>query len=134
MYRSPLPIAAADGPDTPPDADLTAGGRRSKRRDRTAVACGLIHGRFRERHPGVVRDIHEGGARIRPACSPSVIQDPVELDVNGERIFARIAWRSERELGLSFGPPNDEGTSHAASLRLLAVQMRGGQGSRGRPT
>lgn len=79
-----------------------AGETRFRPRVRTALACQLSHGPRSERVTGIVRDIHEDGARIRPLCDPAVIAGPIELAVNDRTFMANLVWRNSREIGLSF--------------------------------
>lgn len=100
-------------------------GRRQRPRSRTALACALTHGLFGEQHSGTVRDIHEDGARIRPSCPPAVVTGPVRLEVQGRSYEGRVAWRTERELGLQFTAVAERTDAEPiAGLRLLTAQMR----------
>ncbi|WP_296819433.1 hypothetical protein [Brevundimonas sp.] len=100
--------------------------RRRKRRDRTALACTLVHGIFGERHQGVVRDIHDEGARVRSSCPPSIIPDLVRLEVGGQSYDGKVVWRSDWELGVKFAFDHPATDIQVEVLRSLAARLRGG--------
>jgi len=85
-----------------PSAGATASDDRRLARDRTAMACTIVHGMFRERQAGVVRDIHEHGARIRPSASPQTFQGGVELIVEDQVFRGEVVGRSRTEMGIRF--------------------------------
>ncbi len=78
---------------------------------------------YRERHAGTVRDIHSGGARIKPACDPAIIAGDVILEVGGQSFRAKVAWRRERELGLQFIEPASHTDAQVAALRRALKAM-----------
>ena len=103
----------------------SASERRIKDRPRTALECEVIHGHWRERHSGTVRNIHEGGARVRVSCPAERVAEPVELKVGTHSYPATIAWRSEREIGLRFIVAlDDEEGRQVAGLREILQEMR----------
>lgn len=91
----PRPFLALDLGSTPAE-------NRRLKRDRTAKACTIVHGMFREHHQGVVRDIHADGARVRPAASPDTFQGRLELIVDGQIHHGVVAWRNRTEMGIRF--------------------------------
>lgn len=117
-----LPLSAEPQAPLFPNA---AAERRIKDRPRTALECEVVHGQWRERHAGTVRNIHEGGARVRISCRPEDVTEPVELRVGGRVYPAAVAWRSEREVGLRFiAALDDDAERQVADLRSILEQMR----------
>ena len=78
------------------------GDHRRRSRDRTTKPCIIVHGMFREKHNGVVRDIHEGGARIRPSGPADTFHGRVELIVGDQTFHGEIVWRNRTEMGVRF--------------------------------
>ena len=87
-----------------PDLRSVCGGEEFRRlpRTRSAVVCSISHGACVDQVHGVVRDIHDEGARVRPDCDTRAINGLVELDVGGRKFLAKLAWKNEREIGLHF--------------------------------
>ncbi|WP_374305239.1 hypothetical protein [Methylocella sp.] len=98
------------------------GGRRQERRARPRRRTRLRSGKLLDAGNGfladcLIYDESELGARVRVlaapprACAYRLYQDRPERLVE-----ARLAWRSDRELGLAFPPP-------AAPLRIGALDL-----------
>lgn len=118
-------VAPSDAESVPSiDAASLVADRRRSDRPRTALQCQIVSGWLRERRHGTIRDIHEGGARIRVSCSPDHILDPVELSIANRSYQASVAWRSEREIGLRFSSGPDGGDEQIAALQAILREMR----------
>ena len=98
--------------------------RRRSDRPRTALECRLVSGWLREQRHGTIRDIHEGGARIRVYGRPDHVLDPVEVSIADRSYRASVAWRSEREIGLRFLSSPDGGDEQIAALQAILGEMR----------
>ena len=110
-----------------PDLRSVCGGEefRSLPRIRSALVCLLSHGTFVEQVHGVVRDIHDEGARVRLHCDTRAINGLVELDVGGRKFLANLAWKNDREIGLHFvADLTDEQEKSVRSLRDSLAAMK----------
>lgn len=86
----------------------------------TALSCVLSYGALLKHTSGIVRDMHKDGARVQPACDPSLIKGNVELLIGGDRFLAKVAWKRGSELGLQF-LVNLSDEHHEAVHRLRAT-------------
>ena len=92
--------------------------RRSSQRTRTIQGGKVVFGDFRYTIDCMVRDISATGARIK-VKDVSEIPDSFHLFDNRTSLLkpARVAWRSEREVGVEFtGEPIDVYASHDMRL------------------
>ncbi|WP_332654192.1 PilZ domain-containing protein [Brevundimonas sp.] len=78
---------------------------RKRERPRIAVKAQLIHGPMKESHAVVVRNMHEGGAKVRLVDTRGLtFSGAVVLKLaSGERECA-VVWQKGDEVGLRFEP------------------------------
>ena len=109
-----------DVTDSPTDAD-----RRSVGRSRCVLACSITHGIWNEVVEGVVRDLHEDGARLRLRTTAS-IRGLVRLRVPSARdvYLATVIWQRGNELGVKLVATPDESVDRQVEmLRLAGAQL-----------
>ena len=121
-----MPSRANFYPDLPDSEEhVVVANQRRLPRDRIAIPCELIHGPWGERAQGVVRDLHDEGARIRCA-STAIASDLVEISFSGQSRKGAVVWRSRWEIGVKFAQPNnDVADDQIRALREKLRQMRG---------
>jgi hypothetical protein len=78
---------------------------RRRERPRIAVTAQIVHGPTGETHAVVVRNMNEGGAKVRLTATRGVaLSGSVVLKLaSGERDCA-VVWQSREEVGLRFLP------------------------------
>ena len=82
--------------DPPPDA-------RRRSRPRVAMSGRLLHGIHRESVEVVVRNLTEGGAKVRLTLATGVrIGGPTVLRIGSVDRPCTVAWQSGDEVGLRF--------------------------------
>ena len=98
---------------------------RSRTRVRSALVCVVSHGPRMEQALGVVWDIHDEGACVVPHCDTRAITGPVELEVEGRKFLANLAWKNDREIGLHFiADLTDEQGEIVHHLRATLAAMK----------
>lgn len=76
---------------------------RRRERPRIAVTGQIIHGPMRESHGVVVRNMHEGGAKVRLTPGRGVtISGPVVLKLTAGERDCTVVWQEGDEVGLRF--------------------------------
>jgi|GEM_PF-2234523 len=90
-------MSAAEDP--PPDP-------RRRPRPRVAVSGQIVHGLHREVLDVVVRNLTEGGAKVR-LLAPNRMQvtGPIVLRLPSGDHRGVVAWQSGHEVGVKFDPP-----------------------------
>lgn len=77
--------------------------RRAEPRQRTLLACRIVHGQTFISIEGVVRNLSASGARVRLQREAPIPDQVLLLLVKaGELYEANVAWRTESEVGLRF--------------------------------
>ncbi|HEY0600267.1 PilZ domain-containing protein [Brevundimonas sp.] len=78
---------------------------RRRERRRIAVTAQIVYGPMRESHAVVVRNMHEGGAKVRLTATRGVtFSGRVVLKLEtGDRCCA-VVWQAGDEIGLQFLP------------------------------
>ena len=78
---------------------------RRRERPRIAVTARIIHGPMREAHAVVVRNMHEGGAKVRLTEARGVtVSGPVVLKLTTGERDCTVVWQRGDEVGLRFSP------------------------------
>ena len=78
---------------------------RRRQRPRIAVTARIIYGPMKESHAVVVRNMHEGGAKVRLTATRGVrFSGRVALQLDDEERDCAVVWQTEDELGLRFLP------------------------------
>ncbi len=86
---------------TSPDAP--AADPRRRPRPRTAMSGQLLHGMHRESADVVVRNLTDGGAKVRLTAATGVqISGPLVLRIASVDRACVVAWRAGDEVGLRF--------------------------------
>ncbi len=84
--------------EPPPDA-------RRRPRPRVAMSGQLLHGIHRECADVVIRNLTDGGAKVRLTSTSGVrIQGPLVLRIASVDRPCAVAWQSGDEVGLRFDP------------------------------
>lgn len=113
--------ATNDVAGSSPNAD-----RRSVGRSRCVLACSITHGIWNEVVEGVVRDLHEDGARLRLRTT-APITGRVRLRVQPDRdvYLATVIWQRGSELGVKLVATSQESASHQVEmLRRAGAELR----------
>ena len=85
------------------DSDAPPADARRRPRPRVAVSGQILHGIHRESADVVVRNLTDGGAKVRLTAASGVrISGPVVLRIDSVDRACVVAWRSGDELGLRF--------------------------------
>ena len=80
---------------------------RRRERPRIAVTAQIVHGPLKESHAVVVRNMHEGGAKVRLTSSRGVIlSGQVVLKLTAGERDCTVVWQEGNEVGLQFSSPN----------------------------
>ena len=78
---------------------------RKRERPRIAVTARIIHGPLKESHAVVVRNMHEGGAKVRLTDTRGLtFSGPAVLQLAGGQRDCTVVWQKGDELGLRFSP------------------------------
>ena len=78
---------------------------RRRERPRIAVTAQIIHGPMREAHAVVVRNMHEGGAKVRLTSTRGVtLSGQVVLKLTTGERDCTVVWQAGNEVGLRFSP------------------------------
>lgn len=97
-----LDFPGMTAPDDPP-VDV-----RRQPRPRVAVRGQLLHGIHRECAEVVVRNLTEGGAKVRMTSTDAdAVSPPLVLRVDAVERRCAIAWRAGDQIGLRFEPAAD---------------------------
>ena len=92
--RKPRVMTARDAPAPDP---------RQRPRPRTAMSGQILYGMHRETADVVVRNLTDGGAKVRLSAAAGVrISDRVVLRIAAVDRVGIVAWRSGNEVGLRF--------------------------------
>ncbi|HYC98516.1 PilZ domain-containing protein [Brevundimonas sp.] len=76
---------------------------RRRERPRIAVTAQIVHGPMKETHAVVVRNMHEGGAKVRLTSTRGVmLSGPVILKLTTEERHCTVVWQAGDEVGLRF--------------------------------
>lgn len=103
--------------------------RRSVGRSRCVLACSITHGIWNEVVEGVVRDLHEDGARLRLRTTASIM-GLVRLRVPPARdvYLGTVIWQRGDELGLKLiATPEESANQQVEILRRLGAKLRRGE-------
>lgn len=103
--------------------------RRSVGRSRCVLACSITHGIWSEVVEGIVRDLHEDGARLRLRTT-TLINGLVRLRVPPARdvYLATVIWQRGDELGLKLiATPEESANQQVEMLRRVGTQLRRGE-------
>lgn len=85
------------------DSDAPPADPRRRPRPRVAISGRILHGLHRESADVVVRNLTDGGAKVRLTAAAGVrISGPVVLRIDSLDRACVVAWRSGDELGLRF--------------------------------
>lgn len=104
----------------------TGADRRSARRERCVLRCQITHGPWNEVVDGIVRDLHEDGARLRLG-SRLVVTGRVRLEIPPSTAvhMAEVAWQRGDELGVRLIATLDETVERQIeALRRAGARMR----------
>ena len=104
-----------------PEAD-----RRSAERDRCVLRCRITHGLWGEIVDGVVRDLHEDGARLRLGAR-CVVSGRMKLEIqpSGSAHVADVVWQRGDEVGVRLIATVDQTVElQIKALRLAGARMR----------
>ena len=104
-----------------PDLD-----RRSAGRERCVLRCRITHGPWGEGVDGVVRDLHEDGARLRLGSRSNVSgRIKLEIQPSGFLHVADVVWQRGDEVGVRLIASLDQTVERQIEdLRLAGAQMR----------
>ena len=104
-----------------PDLD-----RRSAGRERCVLRCRITHGPWGEGVDGVVRDLHEDGARLRLGSRSNVSgRIKLEIQPSGSLHVADVVWQRGDEVGVRLIATLDQTVERQIeALRLAGAQMR----------
>ena len=100
--------------------------RRSVGRSRCVLTCSITHGIWSEVVEGVVRDLHEDGARLRLRTTASIrglvrLRVPLARDV----YLATVIWQRGNDLGVKLlATPEESANQQVEILRLAGAQLR----------
>lgn len=100
--------------------------RRTAQRSRCVLGCKIVYGPWNDTVHGVIRDLHDDGARVR-LRSPTALPSCVTLtdETTGRFYPADVMWRRDEEAGLRFLATSDESAeAQVQTLRRLADEMR----------
>ena len=100
--------------------------RRSARRERCVLRCRITHGPWGEGVDGVVRDLHEDGARLRLGSRSNVSgRISLEIQPSGSLHVADVVWQRGDEVGVRLIATLDQTVEkQIEALRLAGAQMR----------
>lgn len=104
-----------------PDLD-----RRSAGRERCVLRCRITHGPWGEGVDGVVRDLHEDGARLRLGSRTNVSgRIKLEIQPSGSLHLADIVWQRGDEVGVRLIATIEQTVERQIeTLKLAGAQMR----------
>ena len=100
--------------------------RRSASRDRCVLRCRVTHGSRQEVAEGIIRDLHDGGARLR-LISRATVTGRVRLEVYpaGAVYLADVIWQRGDTIGVRLVVTLDQtAEQQIEALRRLEAQMR----------
>ena len=100
--------------------------RRSAGRERCVLRCRIWHGPWSEVIDGIVRDLHEDGARLRLG-SRSNMAGRIKLEIQpaGSVYVADVVWQRGDEVGVRLIATLDQTIDRQIeALRLAGAQMR----------
>lgn len=100
--------------------------RRSANRDRCVLRCRVTHGPLQEVAEGVIRDLHDGGARLR-LLSRATVAGRVRLEVYPAKgaYLADVIWQRGDTIGVRLVATLDQIVEQQIeALRRLEAQMR----------
>lgn len=116
--------------------DFPAGGHedvRSSRRTRSLRTGKVVFGSFQYSRDCVIRDVSEGGVRIKIDDPDSIPGEFWLLDIKRFSAFrAQVKWRKGNELGLALDAERSlegSGTLEMKMLRNLAMEAKGRLGA-----
>lgn len=100
--------------------------RRSAGRERCVLRCRITHGPWGEGVDGVVRDLHEDGARLRLGSRSNVSgRIKLEIQPSGSLYAADIVWQRGDEVGVRLIATLDQTVERQIeALKLAGAQMR----------
>jgi hypothetical protein len=98
------------------------GGRRAAKREEAALPALLIT--MSDRHPAILYNISQSGARLRARNAPAKDTE-LFLQVASLDVYARVAWTSGEECGLEFENP-----IRSWEIKLLIQEAGKGPGLR----
>jgi hypothetical protein len=76
---------------------------RRRERPRIAVTGQIVHGPMKETYAVVVRNMHEGGAKVRLTSTRGVtLSGPVVLKLTAGDRQCTVVWQAGDEVGLQF--------------------------------
>lgn len=97
------------------------GGRRLDKRVVAPLPALLVT--MSERHPAILSDISETGARLRAKDTPRKGEE-LFLQVGGLEIYAHVIWTSGDHCGLKFSDP-----IHGFAVHQLSIEAAKGTGA-----
>ena len=78
---------------------------RNRERPRIVVTARIIHGPMKESHPVVIRNMHEGGAKVRLTETRGLtLSGSVVLKLPAGERACTVVWQKDDEVGLRFAP------------------------------
>ena len=99
--------------------------RRSVGRERCVLRCRITHGTWGEVVDGIVRNLHEDGARLRLSSRSSMSgRMKLEIQPSGSLHLADVVWQRGDEVGVRFIATLDQPAERQIeALRLAGEQM-----------
>jgi DNA-directed RNA polymerase subunit E'/Rpb7 len=90
------------------------------------MRCRITHGPWGEVVDGVVRDLHEDGARLRLGSRSNVLgRIKLEIQPSGSLHVADVVWQRGDEVGVRLIATLDQTVERQVeALRLAGAQMR----------